>query len=273
MSSNWAIIGAHYRCKADQQGNLITDRSNRKIHAVSGKHQDWNSNASVKSVGIGESNCFYFPLDVEKFFGNLEGFTIQKSKLSEIRKEDLKQLKNLRMIDLYFNEIQYLERNLFEFNPKLEYIAVHDNKITHIDPHVFDKLIGKLNVLLIARNICQLGDSWNKNDLLRIYPKIQNGFCKDESKFTAVLPVNSEHYLNLIEEVKQLREKVGSQEEEMAAMKNELELAKTNVEVLIRHISEIKKNLMERITSRGAVVTTTQRSSYTCYGDICYSTY
>jgi len=42
---------------------------------------------------------------------------------------------------------------LFEFNPNLEFVHINFNKITHIDPKVFDKLI-KLKHLYLQLNTC-----------------------------------------------------------------------------------------------------------------------
>jgi Leucine rich repeat len=262
VTANWAIIGAHYRCQANNQGDLILDRSNRQIDSLAGKHQDWNTNANLKGVYIDDSKVLYFPLGLEKLIVNLEGIAIQKSKLKEISKDDLKEYKNLRLIDLYYNDIQFLEPNLFENNPNLKYIAFHDNKLAHIDAHVFDIFVGKLNVLLIARNICHLDDAWNIQQANFIFSKIQRGFCKDETKLPAAIitttttttisapSVNSAQLNDLKRELQVLKNKVNNQEIELKTFKEKLELTQTNVRVLVRHISEVKDNIIEKLTPR-----------------------
>jgi len=60
--------------------------------------------------------------------------------LERIRQSDLKPFTELFYIYLMSNGIRILEAGLFDFNPKLEYLNLHENAIIHIDPKVFDNL-------------------------------------------------------------------------------------------------------------------------------------
>lgn len=167
----------------ENQGDVILDRSNREISSISGNHLASKANADVKLVVISKSNCFYFPLGFSNFFINLEGIKFFKTKFKEVRKEDLKEFPNLRLIDFEGNEIEFLEANLFENNPKLRFIGVDNNKIAHIDAHIFDIFAkSDLDCLFLSNNTCKFEEDimYDKPKVNQIIAKIQTGFCKDD---------------------------------------------------------------------------------------------
>lgn len=66
-------------------------------------------------------------------------------------KEDLKSFPDLKQFDFEYNQIVTVEKELFLYNRKLEYINLNDNKIKHIDPNVLDSL-HFLKAALFLRN-------------------------------------------------------------------------------------------------------------------------
>ncbi|WP_213398997.1 leucine-rich repeat domain-containing protein, partial [Bacillus subtilis] len=146
------------------------------------------TNPSVKTVYIYDSNCFYFPLRLQNFFPDLQGIKIQSSQLTEVKRDDLKEYTNLRILNLFDNEIQFLESNLFEFVPKLELIWLDSNKIAHIDANVFNNFVGKLSHLYLSDNICQFENAHDdKSKANQIIEKVQSGFCINETLLPATI--------------------------------------------------------------------------------------
>lgn len=191
----WEVIGVIYRCGSLDQDDIILERNNSEITAISGNHEYLMTNNDVKGVFICFSKVYYFPHGLLKFFPNLEGIDISKSNLKEIIKKDLKDFTNLRHIDVNDNKIEYLEANLFENNPKLEYINASKNKIAYIDPEIFNNFINKLSFLRLNDNICQFETAYgDKKKANQIIAKVQSGFCIDGTKLpqtttTSVPPV------------------------------------------------------------------------------------
>lgn len=192
-TGGWLVIGTAYYCEAHNTGKLILDRVNRNIQAITGTHTSPNTNANVKIIWILNSKVFYFPFGLQDICPNIEGIAIQGSKLRELRKEDLKQFTNLREIDLYDNEIEYLEPNLFENNLNLGAILLYSNRISHIDANVFNNFVNKLSTLYLSGNICLFEDVYNnKVKANQIIAKVQTGSCKDESKLPATTTLATE---------------------------------------------------------------------------------
>lgn len=76
------------------------------------------------------------------------------------------------MVQLYFygNNLEIIEKDLFEFNPNLEVIHLNINKILHIDPNVFNKL-NDLMELYLDGNTCI--NMKAENDLAKVQKVIR----------------------------------------------------------------------------------------------------
>lgn len=256
---HWAILGRNYRCHGQNQGNLVLDRTNREIHSVIGTHEGSNSNADIKGVDVSHSIVHYFPRGFAKFFPNIEGLACYDSELREITYEDFKDYKNLREINIRNNHIKFFEGNLFENNPKLVFIFADNNDISHIDSNTFDNFIGKMTHLWLSGNNCEFENADNnKGKVNQVIAKIQNGFCKDESKLpqtravttTTTTALNSQQFNEMKNEIKFLKEKVNNQDKDLQAIKEKLEKTYSNFNVLVLHVSEVKNNIFERLTPR-----------------------
>lgn len=180
----WTLDGdIAYMCTAKNLGDFITDRSNRVIHSITGTHENNKTNDDVKAVWITSSNVFYFPLGLGNLFKNLLSIGIQNSKLREISKEDLKEFPKLKRLDLFDNEIEIVDEDLFQYNPKLEDIGLNKNKISQIDPKVFKNFVNKLNVLFLSENVCQLNNAYyDKQKANELIAEIQAGKCENLNK-------------------------------------------------------------------------------------------
>jgi Leucine-rich repeat (LRR) protein len=117
-------------------------------------HEDGKNNEDVKDFSSFDENVKYFPLNLGNFFNNLESVKITRGGLKEISGEDLKQFgEKLKKISLETNEIQKVEKILFENNKNLEIILLGENKIKIIEKEAFGGL-EKLTKLSLEDNPC-----------------------------------------------------------------------------------------------------------------------
>jgi len=151
-SGAWKTLGTLYRCEVQNAVN-ITSLDAAQIDSISGVHLPGYNNDNIEAFTLGKGQIHYFPRDLNKFFKNLKGIEIYSTGQKEVHQRDLKDFPKLMSLYLYTNNLEILEENLFEFNPNLELIYIGITKITHIDPHVFDKLI-KLKTLYLISNTC-----------------------------------------------------------------------------------------------------------------------
>ena len=93
------------------------------------------------------------PTNFGEIFKNLKYLAVWNSVLEEINQTDLKQFPNLVYLCLRFNNFEYLDADLFKFNPKLEFVRLFGNKIKEIHTTAFEGLTG-LKTLNLERNVC-----------------------------------------------------------------------------------------------------------------------
>jgi len=148
----WGSLGAIYYCNV-QNAVSITSPDTAQVDSISGTHQAGYNNDNVVAISIGQGQIHYFPHGLNKFFKNLRGIEILNTGLKELHQSDLKNLPKLIDLHLWSSNLEILEENLFEFNPNLEAVSFYSNKISHIDPNMFNKLT-KLKTLDLRSNTC-----------------------------------------------------------------------------------------------------------------------
>jgi len=152
-TEGWGPFTLTYLCSVQNSVNIVS-RDAVLIDTISGQHQAGFNNDKVEVVDVYQKGqIYYFPRGLTNFFKNLKGIRIESTGLKEIHQSDLKDYSKLVALWFYGNDLEVLEENLFEFNPNLEWLLVWSNKITHIDPFVFVKLI-KLKTLYLISNPC-----------------------------------------------------------------------------------------------------------------------
>jgi len=151
-NADWGTLGKIYFCNVQNTLN-ITSLDAAQVDNITGTHLSGYNNDNVEAISITQGQINYFPRGLNKIFKNLKGISIVSTGFKEIHQSDLKDFPKLMNLYLYSRNIEILEENLFEFNPNLELVHLNTNKITHIDPKVFDKLT-KLKYLYLQLNTC-----------------------------------------------------------------------------------------------------------------------
>jgi len=153
LNYDWGTIGIVYMCNVPNAVN-ITSLDAAQIDSISGTHLAGYNNDNVEAIDVyQQAQLNYFPRGLNNFFKNLKVINIFNSGLKEIHQSDLKDFPKLMNLFLPANNLEIIEENLFEFNPNLKWINLNSNKISHIDPTVFDNLT-KLSRLYLGTNSC-----------------------------------------------------------------------------------------------------------------------
>jgi len=171
----WSTLESPYCCYV-QNSLDITSFDAAQVDSISGTHQAGFNDDNVNAFRIHDiGQLHYFPRGLNKFFKNLKGIAINYSGLKEIHQCDLKDFPKMELLYLFGNNLEILEENLFEFNPNLEIISLRYNKISHIDPNVFNKLT-KLHSLNFESNKCVTSSATNPSEVKTII-RIANYRC------------------------------------------------------------------------------------------------
>lgn len=119
---------------------------------------------------------YYFPRGLEEFFPKLLKIHMDGVELKEIHQSDLKPFTELEILSLSGNNLENLEEDLLKFNPKLKAFGAGDNKISYIDPNVFDHL-SHLRYLLLDKNVCKLSNADNSRTKVQEIIKVAKKKC------------------------------------------------------------------------------------------------
>jgi len=122
-------------------------------------------------------NLFFVPQFGDDMSQKIEILAIAHSNLTAISIKDLKDFPKLLVLDLSWNQIEYLERNLFAMNENLKMIIFHNNKIKKIDHKVFDDL-SSLAYLDLTNNICINENKTTESEVIGLIENISEK-CKD----------------------------------------------------------------------------------------------
>lgn len=149
-----------YTCENRPIPIQMISKCNRRIEWILGSHMQGKSHDDVKFLNVVDQVLNYFPQNFDYFFKNLEIIQIHTTKLKEITSEDLKPFKKLKNLWIPGNEVEILEGDLFVNNPLLEFIAIQENHIMHIDQSTF-AVLKKLKHLMFFEIYCLSGVSYD----------------------------------------------------------------------------------------------------------------
>ena len=140
-------FGYPYRCEV-KDGFTIDSIKERLIVLVEGHHTSFQTNNAVIGFCSEYKTIKYFPRGLEKVFPNIKSIYIWHAGLKQIEQADLEPLRSLVDFDVWGNEIKEIPKDLFKYNTELKHISFTDNRITFIDPNVFDNLNGLAGLFL-----------------------------------------------------------------------------------------------------------------------------
>lgn len=123
----------------------------------------------------------YIPKGLDKLFANLTGMRFELTKLKHVTKENLAPFPQLLMFASVSNQVQFIEQDLFANNPNLKYVSFRANKITYIDPAVFDHLRPSLAQLYIDGTAitCGFPQATTNSAVGKVLDKLKDSACSD----------------------------------------------------------------------------------------------
>ena len=177
---SWNVVIDSYYCKAHNILN-INSYDEAFIDSVEDVPTDFEDRSLVEGFYALNNTINYFPRQLDKFFKNLKYIGIEMSQLKEIHQSDLKPFTKLLQLNLYENQLEVINKNLFAFNLNLKYVSFANNKISFIDSNVFDNLIN-LRFLFLRSNECINMDAENDStEVQKVIKEAQEKCVKPDS--------------------------------------------------------------------------------------------
>lgn len=174
----WEIRAVEFNCmftrsyKCDVISGTIRTRNEALVTRVYGFHENSRSNQDVLVFDARMVSLSYFPRNLNLYLPKVTTIFVEKG-LQDITKEDLRQYPKLLEIYLSDNEIEWIEKDLFIYNPQLQLVFFDRCKIKYVDPNVFDHL-NMLVFLGFDNNICDSGHQENnRNGVLNLIQSIK----------------------------------------------------------------------------------------------------
>ena len=139
-----------YACNAL---NLNVKTMDRLITEVKGENLEGMDDKDVTEFFIYEQHCPYLPFNLEDHFPNLDYLLVFDSNLRELKKSDIQGLTKLTFLEIDFNPIQEIRKDLFDGNPLLEVVSFFGCRLKFIEDGILSPLIN-LKQFYFNYNIC-----------------------------------------------------------------------------------------------------------------------
>lgn len=151
--AGWESIKGLYFCELSRSLDIPTPIT--EITSVTGTHNDQKSNMNVAGFYADNKTMQFLPQGLEKYFvaEKIEFIEIRMTRLMQIRQSDLKPFIKMKIFSAWNNNLRVIERDLFKFNPEIEFVGLGRNQIKFIDGKVFQNL-NKLGTVYLDGNVC-----------------------------------------------------------------------------------------------------------------------
>lgn len=188
-----------------------------------------NNEKNLKIEGFNYSEqpkkIHYFPRGLDEYFPSLKVIKIKFAGLKEIHQNDLKSFTELEVLNLYQNEIEIIEENLFKFNLKLRAISFEMNKIYYVEIQSL-KMLENLKSLYIGVVCINEGiKNKEKSEFDKLFMKIEHSCSNQNYKI-----------IKEIKEIKKVHENFGKSLDKIknsSEDESESELRTKNISIFI----------------------------------------
>lgn len=184
ISPDWKVVDNPYGCFL----TALDVKNKQIITKATGKHLNGKTDNDVKALNIKGGVCTIFPAAIGSLFPNIEVLSVWNASLKIIASRDLQQFSNLRELWLNVNDLNYLESDLFEYNPKVEVIVFKNNQIKFIGGNFFT-FLPNLRLADFRSNDCIDGETTDVATLNTIKDKIKekcSTLAKELKGFTTI---------------------------------------------------------------------------------------
>jgi Leucine-rich repeat (LRR) protein len=157
------------------QGLVITER-NQIVTSVNNQAVSYYNSKNIKGLNFEFQSMNFMPKGLEKLFPQIELISIERSKLKEIRKEDLAPYPMLKKLWIQSNDLETLPSNLLEGNPELSIVSFFNNKLRFVGENILSPL-KKLTWVYFRSNTCISMDAYTKAQISALTAELQSK-CK-----------------------------------------------------------------------------------------------
>lgn len=234
----WHTVGMRYTCWV--KNIVILSEQNRIITGTSGIHIAANTDYDVKGVVVENSIVQHFPSNIMSFFPNVNSIYFHGSKMKGIHQNDLRPFGyKLMLLHITESEIDVLEKNLFEFNPNLKFLAF-SNQIKYVDANIFENL-PRLITLLMPSNKCvnENADN-NRENVLKLILKIKDQCFDNYMRLWQYQYLESEKF-KLIEEIDNFKNENVNLKIQNGKLKNEMEILRKENDNLLAKLNNVNE--------------------------------
>ena len=158
-----------YSCNVETNLNIFVP--NTQINMIIG----FNAAENIKKINglsILNKHTEYLSINLGEKFSNLTSLRVKDGRLKKVDKDDLKSMPNLRFIDFDSNDLEVIERVLFQYNPNLECIQLDGNHIKSVGLNAFTNL-KKLHILDMSSTDCVNGKLNRSKDVKSLISDIE----------------------------------------------------------------------------------------------------
>lgn len=124
----------------------------------------------IQSQGVHYLPTVFQPENLRLNFSIL---AVTRSSLGKITAESLKNFPELRVLDVSYNHIKYLEADLFHGNKELQYLDVSYNLIRIVHSSIFLP-VNHIGILNFTANACATGNAKTKDEIKHVLNDIFN---------------------------------------------------------------------------------------------------
>lgn len=136
-NETWVVVGTLYTCHF----NIVDSINPTEVTDVYGVHHSGKSSLDVEGLHVQpETILSRFPQKIEEIFPNLSIISWVDGVLTSITADDLKPFPKLRFLDLYNNNIESLDGDLFQYTSEIQHVNFGHNLIKTVGDGLFDGL-------------------------------------------------------------------------------------------------------------------------------------
>lgn len=119
LSKRYKTTGDVHTCDLSQINLNVVNKNDEIANCTAFNQRNWSC-VPVYAFYAHRKGLAYIPKSLSTFLPQLVAISIVECGLKEIHRFDLKNFTKLRELHLHSNEIEFLEENLFRFNPDMQ---------------------------------------------------------------------------------------------------------------------------------------------------------
>lgn len=147
---HWVALGNAYTCNS----RVTQVGSSRNVVAVSQNHMSGRTNLDVRGVMFSNQQVVsFFPLDMNRFFPNLEGIFFNLCPIRFFSRDDLRPFTRLRDFTISNGLLTTISGDVFQYAPALHIVNFAHNRITNVGTGIFQRNPGVVEARF-NNNLC-----------------------------------------------------------------------------------------------------------------------